>query len=93
MNKFEVIRQVIEVLGDIQRISGRNVVTLDEGTRPIGDLPGFDSLNGVEATLRIEQRLGIQFSETNNLFEQGNRALRVVEVAERVCSILKAEKE
>lgn len=86
MNISDAIKLVIEVVSDIQSHSGRQSVALTEKSRPIGDLPGFDSLNGIEATTELACRLGSEFSERNLLVDEaGNCALSIKEIATRVC--------
>ncbi|MFA6312595.1 MAG: hypothetical protein WCV99_08285 [Sterolibacterium sp.] len=89
---LETVQQmVIEVLGDIQTISGRDLIPMSGSTCAIGELPGFDSLNGIEATLEISARLGYDLEVDNLLVdESGNRALTIREIAERACKVMDA---
>ena len=92
MRLEQVQKAIIEVLREIQTISGREVVPMNSSTCPIGDLPGFDSLNGIEATLQISEKLGYDFSLDNLLVDDGGRrALRISEVAERACQLMDAK--
>ena len=87
MNKPDVIRAVCEVLAELQKISGREAVQITGTTCPIGDLPDFDSLTGVEASVAIESRLGVQLAEVNIFVNQsGSRALTVSEIATNICA-------
>lgn len=87
MNKSDVVRVVCEILAELQKISGREATQITGTTCPIGDLPDFDSLNGVEASVAIENRLGIQLAEVNIFVDQdGSRALTVLEIASNVCA-------
>jgi acyl carrier protein len=87
---FETVQQaIIEVLTEIQTISGREVVPMSGATCAIGDLPGFDSLNGIEATLEISTKLGYDFPVDNLLIDDAAaRALTIGEIAQRVCQLL-----
>jgi acyl carrier protein len=88
---LEKLQQIIcEVLVEIQTQSGREVSRVDGRTCPIGDLHGFDSLSGLEATVELSQRLGCEIPEDVNLLvnEKGTRALRVEEVAKRLEAML-----
>lgn len=49
MNISDATKLVIEVVSDIQSNSGRQSIVLTGKSCPIGDLPGFDSLNGIES--------------------------------------------
>ena len=88
MNKIEAVRIVTEVLTDIQAISGRNPTQISESTCPIGDLEQFDSLNGVEATVELSDRLGIDLPGINAFVnESGTKALTVSEIADGICNL------
>lgn len=78
---------VFDVLADIQKASGRGWTPLTEDDRPIGALEGFDSLNGLEATVQLEQRLGCRFGVTSVFVTtgetQGLRVRGVVKLIEK----------
>ena len=90
MEPEAVERVIIEVLVDIQASSGRANAPIDGETKPIGDLPGFDSLSGLEATVELAARLGCAIPDDVNLFvhERGTRALRVREIAQRLHELM-----
>jgi acyl carrier protein len=72
---------VLDVLNSIQTASGRPCRPLTNDSRPLRDLDGFDSLNGLEATVKLERRLGCTFSATGVFVNTGaTRALRLREV-------------
>ena len=55
---FEQLREVlIEVITEIQAGSGRPVPEIHGELCPIGDFEGFDSLNAVEVSCELSQRL------------------------------------
>lgn len=85
MNHAEVLSVLLDVLTSIQQNSGRDIAAISGDTCPVGDLDGFDSLNGVEATVELADRLGIEISGTSVFVnESGTKALSVTEVAERL---------
>ena len=85
MNHAEVVSVLLDVLTSIQQNSGRDIAAISGDTCPVGDLDGFDSLNGVEATVELADRLGIEISGTSVFVnESGTKALSVTEVAERL---------
>jgi acyl carrier protein len=93
MNRAEVVKAIIGVLEELQSISGRPAAQISERTCPIGDLDEFDSLNGVEATVELSDRLGIDLPGVNAFVtEKGTKALTVSEVADAICR-LTADKE
>ena len=88
MKKEEVIKSVIQVLGQLQRDSGRKATSISSSTCPIGDLDQFDSLNGVEATVEIADKLGVELPGISVFVdESGTRALSVSEIADVVCRV------
>ena len=82
---------VIESVAEIQELSGRPVGHLDDDTKPIKGLEGFDSLNSLEAKHLIMDRLNCEFEGGFNPFISldGNRALSVREVVKRLKEVLK----
>ncbi len=92
MEPEAVERVIIEVLVGIQTISSRTSAPIDRETKPIGDLPGFDSLSGLEATVELAGRLECAIPDDVNLFvhERGTRALRVREIAQRLHKLMAA---
>lgn len=92
MTPNEIRAAVIKVLRDVQSLSGRPWVELDAGDEPIGDLDGFDSLSGVEATVLVEKELGQGELGTDSLFvsEDGKRALSLGEIVLRIDSHLRS---
>ena len=92
MNKDTVQQVVIEVLTEIQTKSGRPLRPLTGQTRPIGGLLGFDSLNAVEATVELAERLGCALAEVNVFLNPaGTRPLCVQEITEHLCAQLHLE--
>lgn len=89
MTQDEVRSVIIDVLREVQQISGREWGELPMDAAPIGCLDGFDSLGAVEATVMIEEKLGCNI-EVESVFvsESGKRALTLEEVAERLCRVL-----
>ena len=70
MKRDEMIELVSELLRESQKLSGRDdVFAITEATVPVGELADFDSLNGVEATHLIEERLRKRLPD--NIFVDG----------------------
>lgn len=89
MTTARILQTIIDVLSEIQTISGREVIAMSGNTCPIGQLPGFDSLNGIEVTLELSSRLGYDFEVDNLLVDDaGHRALTIGEVADRVQELM-----
>ena len=88
MTRTEVITIVVEKLDEIQQISTEEKVPINETTKPIGGIPGFDSMNGVEFAAMIDEVVHI--GEVGNLCasKDGTRALTVGEIADRILEII-----
>ena len=59
-------------------------------TRPVEDVEGFDSLNGVEAIVMLSESLGVDLPEDYNPFisSDGRRALSVGEIADTLSTYI-----
>jgi acyl carrier protein len=90
MSLDEIQAVVLDVLRDIQKLSGRPWDGLDPQSTPIGELDGFDSLTAVEATVMIEEKLGANDLDVESLFvsEDGSHALTVEEIGQRLSKLL-----
>jgi hypothetical protein len=89
MTRAELVGLVIETLRETQRLSGRgDSFAVTETTVPIGDLADFDSHNGLEATLAVEERIGQSLPV--NLFtdDATRRPLSVGEVVDHLLSLV-----
>lgn len=51
MERKEIVKALIAILKENQKIIGEEVGEINEKTRPIGDLLRFDSLMGVDVTV------------------------------------------
>ncbi len=86
MTREQAETAVIGVIAEIQEMSGRECPDLGGKTKPIGDVPGFDSLNALEATVAVEARLKMDVPNEANIFinDAGDTALSVREIADRL---------
>ena len=88
MDKDDVVRVITKVLTELQELSGQKPSAISGNTCPIGDLDAFDSLNGVEATIELSDRLGFELPGVNAFAnEEGTKALTVLEVAANICNV------
>ncbi len=87
MTQVEMEKMLIDVVCKIQELSGREKVVVTPGTRPVLDMPGFDSLNGVEVTVDIFDRLKLDLNFNNLLVDDG-KALTVTQAATRLLSCI-----
>lgn len=90
MTKIEVRAALERVLRQVQSASGRAFTGIDDASKPIGDLEGFDSLTGLEATQLLEKEVGRQIEDAT-LFVVASgrkRALTVLEIVERIYELV-----
>lgn len=92
MTRQQAEAAVIGAIVEIQEMSGRERVKITGKTIPIGAVPGFDSLNGLEATILIDQRLGIETPNDARLFtnDTGQKAIPVSEIAQRIVDFVES---
>lgn len=92
MDQSQLESVVISVIKEIQELSGRNHGEISSTTRPLADLENFDSLNAVEATIALGEKLGIDLNTNNMLIdEDGKTELNISEIAHRLSTALKVE--
>lgn len=87
MNQTEIEQMLIDIVCNLQELSGREKVEISAGTRPIEDVPGFDSLNCVEATIDAVDKLDKNL-DFNNVFFDDNKALTIQQAAVRLLSCI-----
>jgi len=93
MDRKETLSVIVSILKEIQRESGEDVDEINETTRPIGGLRGFDSLTGVILTVHCFATFGIEDNgKVISLCEGTNRsghpcALTVGEIADRIVTL------
>lgn len=83
MNQTDMENLLIEAINRVQVESGRPPVHLDPDTKPLSEVPDFDSLNAVEVVMYVEQKLNRDF-EINNVFMHEDRELNIREAATRL---------
>ncbi len=83
MDLEQIKKIVLATICEIQEQSGRPLPEVCCDTlRPIGDFDGFASLNAVEVTVQLTEKLGCEID--GNPFVKGRRALKVEEVAKNL---------
>ncbi|CAG1020726.1 hypothetical protein MTYM_00477 [Methylococcales bacterium] len=87
MNQSKLEQMLIDVVCQLQQISGRDYADVGIQTKPVEDVPGFDSLNAVEATVEIICSLNVDL-EFNNVFVKGEKILTIREAATRLLNHL-----
>lgn len=87
MTEQEVSTAITQAINAIQQLSGNPVIPVDPLVKPIGDLPGFDSLLGLEATLELEQAVGELPWQNAFVNAENTRALTFTEVVARIVAL------
>ena len=86
MTSTEARDRIVKAIAQIQENSGRELPEKISGrTKPIGDLDGFDSLNGLELSVVLAIEFDIDPGENLCVSDDGRRALTVNEIVARVC--------
>jgi acyl carrier protein len=88
MEKADIQKTICDVVRQIQIDSGRLNSALSSDSCPIGDLDGFDSLSGVEATVDLSEKLGIDLPGVSVFInESGSKVLTIAEIAAKIAKI------
>ena len=88
MTRAIVEERLLKVLKHIQERAGQEPVELNDSGCPLRDLPLFDSLLALEASVELETELGCT-SEDNLFFDDRTKQpLNVAEIVDRLCSRL-----
>ncbi len=91
MGREEVVGKVVEAVRQVQEISGREVGTIGPGTHPLGDVEGFDSLSGIEATVILSESLDQDLPDSVFVSEDGRQTLSISEIADKLCEVTGTE--
>lgn len=83
MTQEDVERALADAVREIQTLSGRAVDGIGPDAKPIGGIPGFDSINGVEVGALVSEKLGVDVGE-NPLLDDSGKSLTVRAAAVRI---------
>ena len=91
LSRQEVVGVLVNALREAQQDLSEELETIDEGTRPIGDLKAFDSLASVQVAVHCLDALdiGLTLSFPSLFIGRQNNALTVGEVADRIMKLQK----
>ena len=84
MDRANVVSLVIDAVKQVQERSGRTVGTIGATTRPLQDMEGFDSHNGLEASVVLSASLGCMIPDEVFVPKAGRSVLTVEEIADNV---------
>lgn len=95
MSLEQIQQAAIAVLKEVQTLSGRAWTPLSLTSNPFTDLDGFDSLCSIEATVMLEEKLGLKDLDTISVFvsEDGKQSLTIAETAQLIQKLTGVEKE
>ncbi len=92
MSPDEIRDILIQVLLDIQKKSGRGIpAAIHDGTRPIGDFEGFDSINVAEATSELMRYVDYKFRLDLLLGPTPDKQLTIGEMVSRIQDVISAQ--
>jgi acyl carrier protein len=87
MNRKKIYDLVVKTLEFIQELSGQEKVDINEDTIPIGQLPGFDSMNGVEFSMEISKHIPMEKIVRLCVSDDGKKALSVRQIIDRLVKL------
>jgi len=90
VTRDEARKALVDVLSEIQTLSGRQLPIFSDELCPADDIDGFDSLNAEEATVALSEKLGFELKD--NPFASDDRNLHVGEIVDRICACAPAQK-
>lgn len=83
MTQLEIELLIIKSVTELQEHSGREPVVVTSDMTPLEDLEDFDSLNGVEVTVDVFEKMQLDL-EFNNVFLLDSKVLSIKEAAARI---------
>ena len=90
MNRKQIYDLVVKTLESIQELSGREKANINEDTVPIGQLSGFDSVNGVELSMMISEHIPMEKNVRLCVSDDGTKALSVSQILDRLVKLWEA---
>lgn len=80
----ELEQQLIDVLMQIQKLSGREVPPMTATVRPMCDLDGFESINAAEATAMLADELHLKIKDIPFFPKSGQEPLTIAQIVENI---------
>ena len=90
MTFAEVRSIVLEVLAEVQTAISDAPIPVTDATRPIGEIPMFDSILSEDTTVTLLQRLGVTANDAPNPFIVAGQAARVGQVVQALSALVGA---
>ncbi len=90
LTRDELREVLIEVLGEIQELSGEEVPEISDDTWPMADLADFDSLSAIEATTQLSERLS-QELDPRLFWSKEGTPLKIGDIVYRIYQTISVE--
>ena len=87
MTLEETLGALAKEIAYIQDLSGDEMAELKPSSVPIGGVPCFDSLRGLELSVRMDRYFDVPDGENICVSDDGRRALRMSEIAEKLMAM------
>jgi acyl carrier protein len=87
MNKKQTYDLVVETFESIQETSGEEKISINEDTIPIGQLPGFDSIRGVEFSMKISKHIAMVKLIQLCVSEDGKKPISIRKIVENLMKL------
>lgn len=91
MTRNDIELKLLQAIQQVQEMSGQPDSEINVNTCPTQDLPGFDSLRGVEVIMLLSTLLDCDIDGDVNLFKSKNdhRNLRIHEIVDRIYTLIR----
>lgn len=86
-----IFKELVKAATAVQRESGRPVGSVEGTVCPIGAWAEFESINGLEVGLILEERLGVEINFNPFATEDGRRPLDFRKAAVRIHQFVEAK--
>ncbi len=88
MSKEEIEKIIFKALNKVNHQNGFEDVVLKNEVIPRNNIEGFDSLCEIEATIEIQEMLGVNFKYKNYFVDKNNIPINVNEIISSIYLII-----
>lgn len=87
MTRIEIEQTLIDLLKELQDVTGDSSCNVTTTTMPLRDLAFFDSLLALETTVTLEEKLGASWDQDSVFVDKESAvALTVSEIAQKLAT-------
>lgn len=83
----QIVQTLWDVIRGIQEASARPLPVRDEGMSPLVAVPGFDSLNCLEATVLLGEKIGRDLDDALFFQRREGRYVNIGEIADHLLTM------